>query len=238
MRVLGVVTAHGGSRGVPGKNIRPLAGRPLLWYTAEAARHSRRLTRTVLSTDAVDIAEVGRTVGLEVPFLRPPALAADDTPTLPVLQDVVRRLAACGEHYDAVMTLQPTSPLRTAADIDGAIDLLVTTQADSVVSFTEVNPQILSQLKRIVDDRRVCDLEETGPVPVRRRQELSPLFQRDGAIYLTRTDWILERERLVGEDCRAWIMPAERSCNIDTVFDFAQAEWLVQRARRGAEFGA
>src|SRR5918996_2898885 len=101
MRVLGIVTARGGSKGIPRKNIVPLLGKPLLAYTAEAALAAKRLTRTVLSTEDEEIAHVGREYGLDVPFLRPPELARDETPTIPVLQDVVRNLEAIGECYDA-----------------------------------------------------------------------------------------------------------------------------------------
>ena len=137
MRVLGIVTARGGSKGIPHKNIVPIAGRPLLAYTAQAALASRALTRTVLSTDDEAIAEAGRACGLDVPFMRPPELARDDTPTIPVLQDVVRSLEAQGERYDAILTLQPTNPLRLPSDIDGAAGLLERTGADSVISFVD-----------------------------------------------------------------------------------------------------
>ena len=137
MRVLGVIPARGGSKGVPKKNITPLLGLPLLSYTARAALSAKRLTRVVLSTDDEEIAEVGKRYGLDVPFMRPAQLAQDMTPTLPVLQDVVRRLAAAGEDFDAVLTLQPTNPLRRASDIDGAVELLVASGADSVISFVD-----------------------------------------------------------------------------------------------------
>src|SRR5262245_25269040 len=114
MQVLGVVTARGGSKSIPRKNLAPLLGRPLLAYTAEAALGSRRLTRVVLSTDDPEIARVGRQCGLEVPFLRPPELARDETPTIPVLQHAVRELEASDRRYDAVLVLQPTNPLRRA----------------------------------------------------------------------------------------------------------------------------
>ena len=112
MRVLGIVTARGGSKGIPRKNIAPLLGKPLLAYTAEAALAAKHLTRTVLSTEDEEIASVGHACGLDVPFLRPAELARDETPTMPVLQDVVRKLEALGEFYEAVFILQPTNPLR------------------------------------------------------------------------------------------------------------------------------
>ena len=129
LRVLGIVTARGGSKGIPRKNTVPVAGKPLLAYTAEAALAARNLARVVLSTDDEEIAQAGRACGLEVPFLRPAELARDDTPSLPVIQDVVRRLETAGDRYDAVFTLQPTNPLRTVEDIDGAIELLERTGA-------------------------------------------------------------------------------------------------------------
>ncbi len=122
MRVLGIITARGGSKGIPRKNVALLLGKPLLAYTAEAALASKKLTRTVLSTDDVEIANIGRQWGIDIPFPRPAELAKDETPTIPVLQDVVRRLEAMGESYDAILTLQPTNPLRRAQDIDGAIE--------------------------------------------------------------------------------------------------------------------
>src|SRR5579872_4842684 len=138
MRVLGIITARGGSKGIPRKNVALLLGKPLLAYTAEAALASKKLTRTVLSTDDPEIATIGKQLGLDVPFPRPAELAKDDTPTIPVLQDVVRRLEAMGEVYDAILTLQPTNPLRLVSDIDGAIELLERTGADSVISFSDV----------------------------------------------------------------------------------------------------
>jgi CMP-N-acetylneuraminic acid synthetase len=141
MRTLGVIPARGGSKGIPGKNLRLLAGRPLLAYTADAARGSRRLSRVVLSTDDEATAAAGRSLGLEVPFLRPADLAADDSPMLPVLRHAVEALSASGFEADAVVLLQPTSPLRRAEHIDAAIELLEATGADSVVSVVEVPHQ-------------------------------------------------------------------------------------------------
>src|SRR5882757_8960090 len=149
MRILGIVTARGGSKAIPHKNIAPLSGKPLLAYTAEAARGAKRLARTVLSTDDAGIAAVGRACGLDVPFFRPAELAKDDTPTLPVLQHVVRTLEAAGERYDAVFLLQPTNPLRLASDIDGAIELLEETGADSVISFSDVGEKHPARMKWI-----------------------------------------------------------------------------------------
>ncbi len=234
MRVLGIVTARGGSKGIPGKNIAPLCGRPLLAYTAEAAQQSSRLTRVVLSTDDLQIADVGREWGLEVPFLRPPHLAADDTPTIPVLQDVVRRLEAEGTAFDAVFTLQPTTPLRRAADIDGAIELLERTGADSVISFVDVGERHPARMKLIDDAGRVIDPPFAEAFEGQPRQALPKLYLREGSVYLTRRDVLMQQNSLKGRDCRAWIVEPHRACNIDEPFDLFLAEQLLKFHARGS----
>ncbi len=228
MRVLGIITARGGSKGIPAKNIAPLLGKPLLAYTADAAKQSRRLSRVVLSTDDEAIAEVGRTLQVEVPFLRPPALARDDTPTLPVLQDVVRRLEQAGDRYDAVFTLQPTNPLRRPDDIDGAIDLLERTGADSVISFVDVGERHPARMKSIDAEGRVVNPPFAEQVEGQRRQDLPKLYLREGSVYLTRREVLMEQNSIQGSDCRAWIMPPQRACNIDEPFDLFLAEQMLK----------
>lgn len=227
IRVLGIVTARGGSKGIPGKNIAPLRGKPLLAYTADAARAARRLTRTVLSTDDPEIARVGREYGLEVPFLRPAELARDETPTVPVLQHAVRELEAQGERYDAILTLQPTNPLRRPEDIDGAIELLEATGADSVISFVDTEERHPARMKFISPEGRVIDPPFAEQYEGERRQDLPRLYLREGSIYLTRRFVLMEQNSLKGADCRAWIIPVERACNIDTPFDLLLAEHLL-----------
>src|ERR1043166_7471565 len=130
MRVLAIITARGGSKGIPRKNMPLLGGKPLLQYTAEAALAAKQLERVILSTEDEEIAQVGKICGLEVPFLRPPELARDDTPTLPVLQHAVNALEKTGARFDAICLLQPTAPLRQSKDIDACINLLAETGAE------------------------------------------------------------------------------------------------------------
>jgi CMP-N,N'-diacetyllegionaminic acid synthase len=229
MRVLGIVTARSGSKGIPHKNIAPLLGKPLLAYTALAACSAKRLTRVVLSTDDEEIAGIGREWGLEIPFLRPPELARDDTPTIPVLQDVVRRLEAGGERYDAILTLQPTNPMRRAEDIDGAIALMEQTGADSVISFVDVGEKQPARMKWIEEDGQVQDPPFAEAFEGQPRQQLRKLYLREGSIYLTRRDVLMDQGSLKGKDCRAWIVSEERACNIDTPFDLFLAEQLMRR---------
>jgi CMP-N,N'-diacetyllegionaminic acid synthase len=204
-----------------------LLGKPLLAYTTQAALASSRLTRTVLSTDDAEIARVGKQWGIDVPFLRPAELARDDTPTIPVLQDVVRRLECAGEFYDAIFTLQPTNPLRRTEDIDGAIDLLARTGADSVISFSEVGERHPARMKYIDEQGRVTDPPFAEEFEGKPRQQLSKLYLRDGSVYLTRRSVLMEGDSLKGADCRAWIIPEERSRNIDTPLDMLIVEQIL-----------
>ena len=228
MRVLGIVTARGGSKGIPRKNIVPLLGKPLLEYTADAALSAKRLTRVILSTEDEEIAHIGRQCGLDIPFFRPVELAADDTPTISVLQDAVRRLEASGERYDAVLTLQPTNPLRLPEDIDGSIEQLEESGADSVISFVDVGEKHPARMKFVSPDGRVLDPPFAEAFEGQRRQDLPKLYLREGSIYLTRHAVLMEQNSLKGRDCRIWIIPQERYCNIDTPFDLFLAEQMLK----------
>jgi CMP-N-acetylneuraminic acid synthetase len=208
-------------------------GRPLLAYTAEAALAARRLARVVISTDDPEIAQVARDCGIEVPFMRPAELSRDDTPSIPVMQDVVRRLESEGARYDATFLLQPTNPLRTAADIDGAIDLLERTNADSVISFSDTGERHPARMKSIDPATgRVLDPPFGEPYEGMRRQELPKLYLRDGSVYLTRRNVLMDQNSLKGSDCRAWIMPPDRAWNIDTPFDLFIVEQLLKWQHR------
>jgi len=231
VRVLGLIPARGGSKGVPRKNLRLVAGKPLLAYTAAAALAARRLSRVVLSTEDEEIAELGRRCGLEVPFLRPVELAQDTSPMLPVVQHAMRMLEASHDRFDAVCLLQPTNPLRRAVDIDGAIDLLEHSGADSVISFVEVGDRHPARMKYLAADGRVINPPFAEEVEGQRRQDLSKLYLREGSIYLTRSTVVMERNSMQGDYCQALIISEERACNIDTLFDLFVAEQLLKRDR-------
>jgi D-3-phosphoglycerate dehydrogenase len=148
-----------------------------------------------------------------------------------VMQDVVRRLERDGARYDATFLLQPTNPLRTAADIDGAIDLLEQTGADSVISFVDTGERHPARMKSIdTATGRVLDPPFAEPFEGMPRQQLPTLYLRAGSVYLTRRDVLMERNSLKGDDCRAWIIPEERSWNIDTPFDLFIVEQMLRRA--------
>jgi len=229
MNVLGVVPARGGSKAIPGKNLASIGGRPLLAFTADAARASRRLTRVIVSTDDAAIADTARALGLEVPFLRPAELAGDDTPMLPVLQHAARELARCGFAADAVVLLQPTSPLRRAEHIDRAVDLLESTGADSVVSVVEVpHPFTPVSVLRLDGERLHPYLNgET----VTRRQDKPRLFARNGPAVLAVRTRVLEQGSLYGSDSRPLLMDAAESLDIDGPADLQLAELMLTKVR-------
>jgi CMP-N-acetylneuraminic acid synthetase len=182
----------------------------------------------VLSTEDQEIANVGRRLGVEVPFMRPANLAADETPMLPVIMHAVRWLRQEGEYFDAVCLLQPTTPLRTAQDIDDAAMLLEETGADSVITFVKVSGAHPARMKYVTEEGRVVDPPFGEQVEGQRRQDLPRLYLRAGSVYLTRMA-VLEGGSFQGRDCRALVIPEERHCSIDTEFDFVVAECLLSR---------
>ena len=224
MRILGIIPARGGSKGIPRKNIRPLCGKPLLQYTAEAARAAKRLSRVILSTEDEEIAVLGRCCGVEVPFLRPQELAADATPTLPVIQHAVEWLERHGEHFDAVCLLEPTSPFRQPGTIDACIDLLAQTGADSVVTVLPVPPEYNPHWVYFRDDQGLLRLSTGEDAPISRRQLLPPAFHREGSVYVTRRDVLMEKNSLYGSKVAGYPMHPSRSVNIDTMADWERAE--------------
>jgi CMP-N-acetylneuraminic acid synthetase len=227
MKVLGVVPARGGSKGVPDKNLRVVGGQSLLARTAAAAHGSRRLTRTVLSTDSPVIAEAARAVGLDVPFLRPAELAADDTPILPVLRHAVEVLAAEGFRADVVVLLQPTSPFRRAEHIDAAVSLLDESRADSVVSVIEVPHHFNPFSVLTLTDERLRPFTP-GPL-ITLRQDKPRVYARNGPAVLAVRRHVLERGELYGDDCRPLMMTAADSVDIDSEGDLEYADFVARR---------
>lgn len=224
--VLAIVPARGGSKGVPGKNVRPLAGRPLVEYTARAAADSGVIDRIILSTDSPEIAEVGRRAGLEVPFLRPATLSSDDTPMLPVLQHALDVLEQGGWTPEIVVLLQPTSPLRTGVHIRAAVTMLRETRADSVVTVVEV-PRHLSPdyVMRIEGGKLVPFLPEGARVA--RRQDARAAYAREGTVYACWRATIERFGSIYGEDCRPLPIDPGESLSIDSPADWDAAGRLL-----------
>lgn len=227
MKTAGLITARGGSKGIPHKNVCPLAGKPLIAWTIEAALQARRLDRVIVSTDDEEIAKVSREWGADVPFMRPAELARDDSPHLEVIRHALGWLAAESEaELDYLMLLQPTSPLRTSADIDSAIALGEEKNADAVVSvcLTHEHP-FLS--KQVTPDGRLLDFVEK-PQGYLARQSLPPAYSLNGAIYMVRRSLLLERDDWYTDRTFAYIMPPERSLDIDTPWDLRLVDLILR----------
>lgn len=226
---LGLIPARGGSKGIPGKNVRPLFGKPLIAYTIEAAARARCISRIVVSTDDPAVAQTASVWGAEAPFIRPAELGLDTTPMLPVMQHAVRSLEAGGSYYDLICLLQPTSPMRTPDDIDACIDLLQDTGADTVISVLPVpdrhNPHWVFE----PDGAGGLRLSTGEATPIPRRQDLPPAWHREGSIYVVRRDVLMDRNTLYGSKIAGYVMDAARSVNIDEPADWDAAVSLMAR---------
>lgn len=230
-KVLGLIPARGGSKGVSRKNIRQLCGKPLLQYTAESALTAHHLSRVILSSDDEEVARVGERCGLQVPFLRPAHLAQDDTPMLPVIQHALNWFESNGERFDAVCVLQPTNPLRRSEDIDGCIEMLQREDADAIVTILPVphgyNPHWV--YFRHKNGSLQLSTGESEPIP--RRQSLPPAYHRDGSVYVTRSDVITSGKGLYGNRLLGYLLNSDRSVNIDSLEDWQRAETLIAQKR-------
>lgn len=227
MNVLGLIPARGGSKGIPRKNVRVIAGKPLIAWTIDAARRSALLDAVVVSTEDEEIAETARSWGAQVPFMRPSHLSADDTPGIDPVFHAIDMLP----YYDAVLLLQPTSPLRTADDIDGLLTQAIETGAPSVVSVCEPEDHPY-WMYRLGTDGRLERLIDAPPVA--RRQDLPAVYALNGAMYFARVDWLREHRRFVGEGTLGYPMPGDRSSDIDGPMDWRIAEWLLSDRGAGA----
>jgi CMP-N,N'-diacetyllegionaminic acid synthase len=227
LRVLALITARGGSKGLPGKNIRPAGGKPLLAWTVEAARGSRYCDRVVISTDDETIAAAARAHGCEVPFMRPSQLATDTASSMDVVMHALQALPG----FDLLLLLQPTSPLRTSADIDAACELLLAQQAPACVSITPARESPY-WMYSVGPDHALKPVVEL-PAGITRRQDLPLAYSLNGGVYLARTPWLQESRSFVTPQTVALVMPANRSLDIDTLEDFEAFTRAMNKENHG-----
>lgn len=220
---------------MPRKNIKMLGGKPLLAYTAEAALKAERLSRVILSTEDEEIAAIGRECGLDIPFMRPADLAEDATPTLPVVLHALMIMKRQGEIFDAVCLLQPTNPLRRAEDIDACVRIFENAGADSVISVLPVPTEFNPKWVYWSDSFGNLVLSSGEKEPIARRQDLPPAFYRDGSVYVTRSQVIMERGSLYGEQIRSYVMNPAFSSNIDTEEDWIKVEKRLEKKQTAAQ---
>jgi N-acylneuraminate cytidylyltransferase len=220
-RILGLIPARGGSKALPRKNVLPLAGKPLIAWTIDAALSSKYLDRIVLSSDDPEIMEVSKAWGCEVPFQRPADLAAAETPTIDAVLHALDQLP----EYDYIVLLQPTSPLRTAEDIDGAVEVCIATQAPSCVSVVSVekSPHWMYYL----DPQRRLRPLLPGERTASRRQDTERVYALNGAVYVAQVSSLRETAQFVTEATVGYRMPVDRSPDIDTELDLRWCEFLL-----------
>lgn len=232
MKILGLIPARGGSKGIPRKNIKLLGGLPLLAWTAKSAKDSIQLCKTIISTDDEKIAQVAASYDIEVPFLRPGYLAKDDTPTLPVILHALEFFQKRGEEFDAVCLLQTTSPLRGKGFIDLAIDKFISGNADALISVRivphEFNPHWVFE----PDENDNLSIATGERQLITQRQLLPPAYIRDGAIYITKVSVLKNQKSLYGNKLAFILNNDDYHINLDTIRDWEIAESILQALNR------
>jgi CMP-N,N'-diacetyllegionaminic acid synthase len=223
MNTYALIPARGGSKGIPRKNIKIIAGKPLIVWTIEAALRSSLLSAVVVSTDDPEIAEIARQAGAQVPFMRPAELARDQSSGLEPVLHAMDQMPQC----DSLLVLQPTSPLRTTEDIDGCLSLVAQTEAPSVVSVTEADTHPYWTY-RLNADRTMVRFVDAAPIA--RRQDLPAIFALNGAMYFAETNWLRRTGSLVSSETLAYVMPRDHSVDLDTPFDWKFAELLLKES--------
>jgi len=221
--MLAIIPARSGSKGLPGKNIKELLGKPLIAYSVESALRSEAITEVVVSTDDEKIADIAVKFGANCPFLRPPELATDSALAVDAYIYTIERLMKERlTTIDSVVILQPTSPLRLSADIDGCVDLFTKKSADSVVSYTE-EAHPITWHKYISDENRI---ESIFQEEIKNRQDYRKSYYPNGAIYVFKLS-MLKEKKYYTEKSYAYIMPKDRSVDIDYLEDFEYVEYLL-----------
>jgi CMP-N,N'-diacetyllegionaminic acid synthase len=226
-RVLGLVTARGGSKGLPGKNIRVLRGRPLIVWTLAAAQASTSIDTLLVSTDDAAIAAVARDHGAEVPFLRPPELATDTATSMSVVTHALDWLLSAGRSFDYLVLLEPTSPLREAEDIDGALAQMIAAGATAVVSVCRTEAAHPSFLYRRAPDGRLSPMRADDG-PARRRQEIDDWYFLEGSVYASRVDTLRACGRFQQERTLGYVVPKWKAIEVDDEIDFIIADAIMR----------
>jgi len=229
MKIVGCIFARGGSKGLPGKNIRMFCGKPLLAWSVEHAKAIERLSRIIVSTDSEDIAQIALDYGAEVPFLRPTELAQDSSPEWMAWRHLLNYLRE-EEHYmpEIMVSTPATSPLRIPQDIDDCIDKYITSSADMVITVTESHRNPWFNMVKTKQDGSV-GIVNTPKVPIYRRQDAPTVFDMSTVAYVARPDYVMQEMEIFKGKIHAVEVPVERAVDIDTLFDFQLAEFIMRQ---------
>jgi CMP-N,N'-diacetyllegionaminic acid synthase len=230
MRMLGIIPARGGSKRVPRKNVRPLAGRPLVLRAVDAAASAKRIQTLVVSSDDPEVLQLVEKDGRARALPRPAELAGDTSPAIDYVRHALSVLEGAAPKFDGIVIIQPSSPLTLGSDIDGTIALLEESGADTAVSMVKVGHDLHPAKFKRMDGSRVLPFyeEEQGRMA---SHELPEAFVRNCSVYASRRD-VIERGVIIGEDCRGFVMPRERSVDINDELDFEFAEFLCSRLEK------
>jgi len=227
-KVICVIPARGGSKGVPRKNIKKLADRPLIAYTIEQALQSQYIDRTIVSTEDKEIADISKQYGAEVPFMRPDALSGDQVATVDVLLHTINWLEEEEKYnFDILVLLHTTAPLREIKDIDSCIEMLQSTKADNVFSVTEAHRNPYFNMVEI-DKQGTVKLVKEGAFST--RQSAPKVYDLNASIYVWWKDILKKEKKLFLAGCKIYVMPKERSVDIDDDLDFRIAEYLLKNS--------
>ena len=224
-RVLALIPARGGSKGIPKKNVIDLGGKPLIAWTIEEAKKSEYIDQLTLSSDDHEIINTAKQYGCEVPFFRPKELAADNTPVIDPIIHALTELPG----FDYVVLLQPTSPFRTVGDIDSCIKKCVIENSNVVVSVTETDKSPYWMFN--IDDEDFLHPILSGAIP-KRRQDSSKVYLLNGAVYVANVNWLIENKTFISSETRSYVMPKDRSIDIDDVNDLAFARYLINAIQK------
>lgn len=229
--MLAIIPARGGSKGLPGKNIKLLCGKPLIAHTIEAAMAAKTVDRIIVSTDDPEIAQIAHQYDVEIPFMRPKELAQDNSLAIDAYIYTIDRLnREFNNNYKEFVLLQPTSPLRIAQDIDNAVELFFQKKADSVISCAVLSHP-MEWVCNINDDGVMQRLKEGDGKIMKNRQDSKRYYMLNGAVYVFNYFLLKEKYTYYSDKTYAYVMPPERSIDIDTELDFKFAEFLMTRGR-------
>jgi CMP-N,N'-diacetyllegionaminic acid synthase len=232
MRILAIIPARGGSKGIPEKNIKLLDSKPLLSYTTEIALQSKLLSEVIVSSEDDKIIEIAKTLGVQVPFVRPTELAQDNTPTIDVIIHALEWYKNKNIFFDAVCLLQVTSPFRTVAFLDKAIEKFIQTGCDSLVSVQKVPHEFNPHWAFEINDDGNLKIATGETEIISRRQELPMAYHRDGSIYITKTNVLIQQHSLYGKSISYIESDPEFYVNIDTLDDWEKAEEMVKNFKK------
>jgi len=233
-KIIAIIPARGGSKGLSRKNIKPLLGKPLIAWTIEQAKESKYFDRIIVSTDSEKIAEISEKSGVEVPFLRPKELARNESPTIDAIMHAISWFEERGEYYDMVVLLEPTSPLRDVEDIDKCIGLLLNNKkARAIVSVAK--SEITHPEFNVVINKNNFIRKTDGSTnfSVLRRQDLRDVFFFDGSIYISYTDTLKQKKGFYHELTLAYVVPKYKYHEIDELSDFICVEALMKAKIEG-----